>query len=224
MCRISDLWDITPSEKLFRIERMDGNSFDYKPGQFMQVSILGAGEAPIFISSSPTRSQNMDLTIRKADVLTKMMHLLKSDDNLGLRGPFGTFFDAESFKGKDLLLITGVCGLAPMKSLIQYVEDCRDDFGNANILYGAKSHQDLLYKRELVNWQHSDRLNCGVTVDNVPTGNCWDGRAGLIPSLVQSLKIEPSRTEAVKAMEYCLDAAFVDTTQHYGQSPVILNL
>lgn len=197
MCRISDVLDLTPTEKLFRIDRMDGMVFDYKPGQFMQVSIFGVGEAPISVSSSPTRGGHLDLTVRKAGVLTGMMHKLKCGDSIGLRGPFGTFFDIESFKGKDLLLIAGGCGLAPMRSLIQYVEDCRADFGKVRILYGAKSPQDVLYKEELVVWKQSDCLSCEVTVDNIPSGTCWDGKVGLILSLIYSLKINPKQTEAV---------------------------
>lgn len=197
MCRINDVRDITPTEKLFRTNRMDGMVFDHKPGQFMQVSVFGIGEAPISISSSPTRGGQLDLTVRKAGVLTGMMHKLKTGDTIGLRGPFGTFFDIESLKSKDLLLIAGGCGLAPMRSLIQYVEDCRSLFGDVTILYGAKSPRDVLYKEELAVWKRSNYLSCEVTVDNVSSGTCWDGKVGLIPSLIHSLKFDPKKTEAV---------------------------
>lgn len=197
MCRISATQELTPTEKLFRLERADGLLFDYKPGQFMQVSIFGIGEAPISVSSSPTRGDYLDLTVRKAGVLTTRMHTLGRGDTIGLRGPFGTFFDIDSFKGKDLLLIAGGCGLAPMRSLIQNVEDHRSDFGKIWILYGAKSPLDVLYKEELAVWQRSQSLTCEMTVDSVPTGTCWDGHVGLIPLLVNQLIVDPQRTEAV---------------------------
>ena len=197
MCRISTTQELTPTEKLFRLERSDGLLFNYKPGQFMQVSVFGVGEAPISVSSSLTRGNYLDLAVRKAGVLTGMMHTLKTGDTIGLRGPFGTFFDIDSFKGKDLLLIAGGCGLAPMRSLIQNVEDRRSDFGDIKILYGAKSPLDVLYKQELSVCRHSNCLTCEVTVDNVSTGTCWDGHVGLIPSLINKSSIDVQRTEAV---------------------------
>ncbi|MEJ2703285.1 MAG: FAD/NAD(P)-binding protein [Sedimentisphaerales bacterium] len=191
------MWDLTPTEKLFRLERCDGLPFDYRAGQFMQVSVFGVGEAPISVSSSPTRGDYLDLTVRKAGVLTGKMHTLKSGATIGLRGPFGTCFDINSFKGKDLLLISGGCGLAPMRALIQNVEDRRAEFGKIRILYGAKSPLDVLYKEELAAWRRSKSLTCRVTVDSVPTGTCWDGHVGLIPSLVNQSAINPRRTEAI---------------------------
>jgi sulfhydrogenase subunit gamma (sulfur reductase) len=197
ICRISTTEELTPTERLFRVEPNDGFLFDHKPGQFMQVSVFGIGEAPISISSSSTRGKFLDLAVRKAGILTGMMHTFKTGDTIGMRGPFGTFFDIDSFKGKHLLLIAGGCGLAPMRSLIQYVEDRRSDFGDIKILYGAKSPLDVLYKEELSIWRHSQNLTCEVTVDNVLTGTCWDGHVGLIPSLIRRLKVKPQRTEAV---------------------------
>jgi NAD(P)H-flavin reductase len=125
------------------------------------------------------------------------MHKLKAGDEIGLRGPFGTFFDTEAMKGKDLLLISGGCGLAPMRALIQHVEDCRDDFGNVTVLYGAKSPGDILYKDELIQWQSSEKLDCQVTVDNVPEGTCWDTNVGMITKLIPPLQIDTAKTVAV---------------------------
>jgi len=196
-CRVVFARDLTATEKLFRVERLDGKPFGHKPGQFMQVSIAGIGEAPISVSSSPTRGGYLELGVRRAGALTSTMHGLKEEDTLGMRGPFGTFFDTDSMRGRDLLLISGGCGLAPMRALIQYVEDRREDFGRITVLYGAKSPEDILYKNELAVWADSPKLACRVTVDNVAEGTCWDANVGLITELIPPLNIDPDRTTAV---------------------------
>jgi len=197
LCKLESLRDLTPTEKLFRFVRVDGKAFEHRPGQFMQVSIFGVGEAPISVSSSPTRGDYLELGVRKAGTLTGAMHGLQPGDTVGLRGPFGTFFDTDAMAGKDLVLVSGGCGLAPMRALIQHVEDRRDDFGEVTILYGAKSPDDLLYKSELAEWEASEKVACRVTVDNVTGGTCWDGNVGLITRLIPPLSIDPARTVAV---------------------------
>jgi len=196
-CRIESIADLTPTEKLFRLVRLDGKPFGHRPGQFMMVSIDGIGEAPISVSSSPSRGAFLELGVRKAGVLTGALHAMQAGDELGLRGPFGTFFDGEAMKSKDLLLISGGCGLAPMRALIQHLEDHRPNYGRVTILYGAKSPQDMLYKDELGAWQRSQSLDCHVTVDNIASGTCWDGNVGLITTLIPPLRVQPGNTIAV---------------------------
>jgi len=195
---VESVSDLTPSERLFRLVRDDGEAFGHQPGQFVQVSILGVGEAPISVSSSPTRGDYLELGVRKAGKLTGIMHdQLKAGDKIGIRGPFGSHFDAEEMKGKDLILVSGGCGLAPMRALIQYCEDTRDDYNSVTVLYGAKSPDDVLYKDELAEWEKSEALNCMHTVDAVPGGTCWDGNVGLITTLIPPLDIKPDNTVAV---------------------------
>jgi len=197
MCRVESVRDLTATEKLFKLFRQDGQPFGHKPGQFVQVSITGIGEAPISVSSSPTRGDYLELGVRKTGTLTSAMHELKTGDVIGLRGAFGTFFDTDAMKGKAILLISGGCGLAPMRALIQYIEDCRDSFSDVTILYGAKSPDDILYKDELAQWQNSEKLDCQVTVDAVSDGTCWDGNVGLITGLIRPLQIDAGKTTAV---------------------------
>ena len=196
-CKIESIKDLTTTEKLFKFVREDGKPFGHKPGQFMQVSIMGIGEAPISVSSSPTRGNYLEMGIRRTGTLTDAMHKLKVGDVIGMRGAFGTFFDTDAMKGRDLLLISGGCGLAPMRALIQFIEDERDDFGEVTILYGAKSPEDVLYKDELVKWQNSKKVECRITVDNVPEGTCWNTNVGLITKLIPPLKIDVTATTAV---------------------------
>jgi sulfhydrogenase subunit gamma (sulfur reductase) len=151
----------------------------------------------ISVSSSPTRGNYLELGVRKIGTLTSAMHNLRVGDTLGMRGPFGTCFPTDSITGKDLLLIAGGCGLAPLRSMIQYAEDNLQNFGEITIFYGAKSPQDVMYKNELTKLQQSKRINCAVTVDNVPEGTCWNYNVGLITTLFSSLKINPKNTVAI---------------------------
>jgi sulfhydrogenase subunit gamma (sulfur reductase) len=130
---------MTALEKLFTIELPDGFTLNHKPGQFVEVSLLGIGEAPISISSSPSRSNGtFELCIRQVGSLTNALHSLHPGDIVGIRGPFGRGFPIERFRGKDLLFAPGGLGLAPLRSLINEVLDNRALFGEVLILYGAR--------------------------------------------------------------------------------------
>lgn len=196
-CEIIAVTDLTPGEKLFRIRRADGLSLGHLPGQFVQVSLLGWGEAPISVASSSTREGFFELGVRRAGSLTGAMHGMKAGDAVGIRGPFGRPFDLSFLRGQDLLLISGGCGLAPMRSLIQYCEDRPDEFGHISILYGAKSPNDRLFKDELAAWEASARFACGVTVERAGGSGCYNGSVGIVTSLVSPLSFVPARTVAV---------------------------
>jgi NAD(P)H-flavin reductase len=196
-CEIIDVIDLTPAEKLFRVRRMDGAPLGHLPGQFVQVSLLGWGEAPISVASSPTRDAVFELGVRRAGSLTGAMHQMKAGDILGIRGPFGCPFDLPRLCGQDLLLISGGCGLAPMRSLIQYCEDRPSEFGHISILYGAKSPEYKLFKDELAAWEASARFACSLTVDSISGGDCYSGSVGLITALIPPLTFVPDKTVAV---------------------------
>jgi sulfhydrogenase subunit gamma (sulfur reductase) len=189
--------ELTPNERLFRLRLPDGAPLGHRPGQFVQVSLLGWGEAPISVASSPTRHGYFELGVRRAGALTGAMHELEAGATIGIRGPFGTPFNIPKLRGRDLLLISGGCGLAPMRSLIQYCEDRPEEFGRLTILYGAKSIADTLFKEDLATWEASARFACSRTVDSVGGGECYDGNVGLITALIPPLEIDPERTVAV---------------------------
>jgi len=197
LCTVDSVCDLTPTEKLFRISRLDGKGFGHRPGQFVQVSLFGHGEAPISVSSSPTRGAYLELGVRKVGELTTAMHTLRPGDTLGIRGPFGTYFDVQAMRGKDVLLISGGCGLAPMRALIQHCEGHGDEFGKVTVLYGARSPEDLLYKEDLAEWAASGKLDCRYTVDEVPSTTPWDCNVGVITTLIPPLDLDPQKTVAV---------------------------
>jgi len=189
--------DLTPDEKLFTLRLQDGSDLKHLPGQFVQLSLLGFTEAPISVASSPTRSGVFDLAIRRAGLLTAEMHKKLPGDRVGIRGPFGSSFDLSLFKGKDLLLISGGCGLAPLRSLIQYCQDRYEEFGRVEIIYGARNPDMLLFKDDLKEWQSAAVFGCSITVDDISGGECFEGSVGLITTLIPSLDMDPYRTYAV---------------------------
>jgi NAD(P)H-flavin reductase len=155
------------------------------------------GEAPISVASSPTRGPYLELGVRKVGALTTALHAMRPGDEVGIRGPFGTCFDVGAVRGKDVLLIAGGCGLAPMRALVQYCEDRRDEFGKVRLLYGAKTPQDALYKDDLARWAGSEAFDCHYTVDDVLPGQAWEANVGLITRLIPPLSVDPANTVAV---------------------------
>lgn len=196
-CKIVAVSELTPHEKLFRVRLPGGAELDHLPGQFVQVSLLGWGEAPISVASSPTRDGFFEMGVRRAGSLTSALHRLGDGATIGIRGPYGRPFDLPRLRGKDLLLISGGCGLAPLRSLIQYCEDRPEEFGRVTILYGAKSPADTLFKDELAAWETSARFTCSRTVDSVTGGECYSGSVGLITALIPPLAFAAERTMAV---------------------------
>ena len=187
---------ITALEKLFTVELPPGQSLGHKPGQFVEVSLLGIGEAPISISSSPSRSNGtFELCVRKVGDVTTAMHNLGEGATIGVRGPFGTGFPLDKFKGRDILVAAGGLSLAPVRSVIHQVFDERGSYGRFIILYGAKTPSDLLFTDELEMWSKRDDVEVLVTVDRGDAN--WKGNVGVITTLFPKISISPRNTIAI---------------------------
>ncbi|MBN2469508.1 MAG: FAD/NAD(P)-binding protein [Anaerolineae bacterium] len=194
--RILDIKDHTAIEKVFKIELPSGFSLNHRPGQFVQISVLGVGEAPISISSSPSRSNGtFEVCVRRVGSVTNAMHAMKPGDMLAIRGPFGRGFPVERFRGKDILFVPGGLGLAPLRSLINEVLDERGKYGRVIILYGTKSPADILFANEIEEWKQRTDIEFHMTVDN-PDEN-WTGNAGVITTLFPKVQIHPRNMVAV---------------------------
>ena len=138
MARVIAIEQLSGAEKLFTIESPNGG-LGHAPGQFVMVSVLGVGEAPISITSSPSRSNGrFELCVRTEGKVPSALHSLEAGAKVGVRGPFGTGFPLERMRGKDVLFAPGGLGLAPLRSLINQVIDERGSFGRVIILYGTK--------------------------------------------------------------------------------------
>ncbi len=185
---------MTATEKWFDIKLEDGD-LDHEPGQFVQVELYGVGEAPISVCSSPTKRGSFELTVRSAGRLTKHMHSMGKGDWLGIRGPFGKPFPVKLMTGNDLLFVAGGLGIAPLRSLINYVMDNRREFGKVDILLGCKTPTDMLFGDEIKEWQKRLDVNFSCTVDR--TAPDWKGNVGLITSLIPGVTINPEKTFGV---------------------------
>ncbi|MBU1699865.1 MAG: 4Fe-4S dicluster domain-containing protein [Candidatus Eisenbacteria bacterium] len=194
MAEIKSVQQMTDLEKLFEIQLPDGAELNHKPGQFVELSLFGAGEAPISISSSPAKKGVFDLGIRKVGRLTEMMHRLQPGDRVGIRGPFGNGFDLEKLKGKDVLIIAGGIGLVPLRSLINTVIADREAYGRLIICYGSKSDQELLFGNERKMWDEDPSIEFHVTVDRGSPD--WTGKIGVITTLIPELALDLERTIA----------------------------
>ena len=186
---------MTAQEKYFKIALEQGISLDHEPGQFVMVSLLGIGEAPISISSSPTKRSYFELVVRNVGKVTNALHKMEAGDSLGIRGPFGRGFPVQILEGNDLLFVAGGLGVVPLRSLINFVIDNRRDFGKVHILLGCKKPADLLFANEIKEWGKRLDVNFNCTVDKADPD--WKGNIGLITSLIPGVNLNPKRTFAV---------------------------
>ena len=183
-------------ENLYSLRLANGQPLGHQPGQFVQVAMLGIGEAPISICSSPTRPDTFELCVRRVGELTEHIHKLREGDVIGIRGPLGHGFDVSELHGKDILIVAGGLGIAPVRSLIQYILDERARFGQFHLLYGARSPDELLFRNDLTAWRERDDVNFHVTVDR--PDEQWRGRSGVVTTLFNEVpKLEPADTRVV---------------------------
>jgi sulfhydrogenase subunit gamma (sulfur reductase) len=156
---------------------------------------MGIGEAPISISSSPSRSNGtFELCVRRVGDVTNALHGMKPGEVVGVRGPFGHGFPIERMKGKDILFAAGGLGLAPLRSLINQVLDERGAFGRVIVLYGTKHPSEILFKGELEEWAERDDVEFHMTVDRADEG--WTGNVGVITRLFPKVTVNPRNTVA----------------------------
>jgi NAD(P)H-flavin reductase len=195
IARLLKVEQMTELEKLFTLELPGGRSLGNEPGQFVEVSLFGIGEAPISISSSPSRSNGtFELCVRSVGDVTNAMHGLVPGAALGVRGPFGHGFPVERMKGKDILFAAGGLGLAPLRSLINEVLDQRGFFGRVIILYGTKQPSEILFEDELRKWAKREDVEFHMTVDR--GDETWTGNVGVITTLFPSIAVNPRNTVA----------------------------
>jgi NAD(P)H-flavin reductase len=198
MARIVRVYPMVEENHLFTLRFLDerlARSFQFQPGQFVMLSVPGAGEAPISISSSPSRPGVLELCVRRAGRVTSALYRLKPNQLVGIRGPYGNGFPIAEMAGDDLLIAAGGLGMAPLRSLLWYALDNRDQFQNIILMYGAKTPASMLFREELGSLVDRTDMQCLLTVDADPTGT-WKNHIGLLPKLFDHARIVPSRTFA----------------------------
>ena len=184
--------DLTGTEKLFEMHLLSGEPLGHNPGQFVELSVMGIGEAPISVSSAPRQTNSFELAIRKVGNLTNAMHRLSVGDWVGIRGPFGTHFPVAETQGKDILFVAGGIGLVPLRSFIHFVLENRENYGEVTILFGARNPSERLFLDELDRWRNRTDVRYLETVDRPDPE--WKGHVGVITTLFPQIDIDPSNT------------------------------
>jgi NAD(P)H-flavin reductase len=188
LATVADVSQMNVTEKYLRLS-MDDGQFDFTPGQFVEVSIAGFGEAPITISSSPTLADSFELVVRKIGRVSGAIHGLKRGDKLGIRGPLGKgIYPVEEAKGKNLVFICGGIGMVPQRSFINYALDNRGDYGDVAILQGTKSYDLRLFTSEIEAWSQRGDVQMLETLDEGDAR--WKGNVGVVTKLIPKVETD----------------------------------
>jgi NAD(P)H-flavin reductase len=198
MARIVRIVPMVEDNYLFTLRFLndaDIRSWQHRPGQFVMMSIPGAGEAPISISSTPTRPGVLEFCVRRVGRLTDALYRLRTNDLVGIRGPYGNGFPVEVMHGSNLLLIAGGLGMAPLRSLLGYALDQRDRFLDVTLMYGARTPDAMLFRDELSTLVGRSDMSCLLGVDEDPAGH-WPHHVGRLTSLFDHAIIDARTTYA----------------------------
>lgn len=195
MARVVAKQRLTEMMILLRLQLDSGELLEHSPGQFLQISLPGYGEAPISLCSSPTQIETFELCVAAVGNLSEAMHDLRPGDYVGIRGPYGHGFPLDDLRGRDILCVAGGIGLAPLRSLINYVADRRSEFGRMILVYGARIPKEQLFKDDLALWDARDDFETLYTVDQ--PDDDWTGRTGVVTiPLRDEVTVSPADTTA----------------------------
>jgi len=184
------------SRDTFTLEIDPGNeSPGFAPGQFNMLYVFGVGEVPISVSGDPTDRRRLLHTTREVGVVTGAMGRLRRGASIGVRGPYGRPWPLERAAGRDVVVVAGGIGLAPLRSALYEIVARRRDFGSVVLLYGARSPEDILFRRDLDRWQASAGIVVSVTVDHAI--GAWPGRVGVVPTLISHAPFDAANAVAL---------------------------
>ena len=173
----------------------DAAEFSFAPGQFNMLYVFGVGEVPISISGDPATTDSVVHTVRAVGAVTRAMRQLKRDDRIGVRGPFGSAWPVSEAAGRDVVIVTGGIGLAPLRPAFYHLLNHRDDYNRVVLLYGARTRDDILYRDELKQWRAELDLEVDVTVDR--SEGRWRGNVGVVTTLIPRAAFDPGNTVAM---------------------------
>lgn len=196
--KLIEVRDLAAEIKLLRVELLDGGAEAFKswlPGQFAFVSAFGMGEAPFGIANMPGDSSLIDFAVARIGSVTTALHELGEGDFVGVRGPMGNCFPMEKFKGKNLVVLGGGIGGAPLRPVIQTVINQRADYGSLTILWAARNQSLLVFTDEYNDWQAAPDTRLHLTVDQADSA--WDHNVGLITELLKKVNPSPKNTISV---------------------------
>lgn len=191
--RLTDVIDESPLIKTFVLVPED--KFSFETGQFIELSVDGIGEAPFTPSSSPLVKETLEVTVMKTGYVTNYMHMLKPGIFMGIRGPYGRGYPVDKFFGKEVLILGGGCGLAPIRSLLFALEDIKDKLEKVILCYGSKTPSDCIYKPLFDRLNNTEKFEAYRTVDKADEE--WDGSVGVATALLNKIKINIENSIAV---------------------------
>ena len=169
--------------------------FPFAPGQFNMLYIFGVGEVPISISGDPDRPETLVHTVRAVGAVSRAICGLKKGDTLGVRGPFGAPWPVAAAPGLDVLVIAGGLGLAPLRPAVYHLLARRPEYGNLELIYGSRTPEDMVFRRELERWRGRFDFRVHVTVDSA--GPDWRGNVGVVPTFISRARFDPEQTMAL---------------------------
>ncbi len=197
LATLKSVIDLTPDVKLLKVELADPGiraSFDYKPGQFAMLSAFGEGEAPFGIVSL-ANEDGLEFAVRRIGSVTRALHETEPGESLGIRGPFGNCFPLENYVNKNIVIIGGGIGMAPLRPVIKKILGQRNKYGKLLIINGARSPKDLVFAPEFQTWMEAPNTKLVLTVDR--GDEKWGGKVGLIPDVVKEVAPSPDNTIAI---------------------------
>jgi sulfhydrogenase subunit gamma (sulfur reductase) len=188
----------TPNIKSIRLAFDDASvmeAFSFQPGHVGQLGIMGVGESTFAIASPPSEKRYFQFSVMKTGVVTTAIHELAPGDKVAVRAPMGNRFPIEDWKGKNILVIGGGIGMAPLRSLFMHLSDNRSDYGNLQLIYGARTPVDVCYADECSRWEQEEGISFITTID--AEHQQWEGRVGLVPSVLEEENPSPENNIAV---------------------------
>jgi NAD(P)H-flavin reductase len=193
---VREVFKETPDTFTLRLDPENAvNETVFRPGQFSMLWVFGVGEMPISISGDPALHNRLVYTVRSVGQATHSLVNQRVGNGVGVRGPFGTGWPVEAARGRDVIVVAGGIGLAPLRPVIYQVLQHRKDYGRLVILYGGRSPRDLLYREELAKWTRNSETQVLVTVDY--GGLSWRGHVGVVTTLFKYSRLHPARSVAM---------------------------
>jgi len=181
--------------KTFVLEMQDGSAMESLPGQFVEVSVQGYGESTFAISRLEPGGRRFHVSVKRMGHLTKMLHRSAEGETVGVRGPYGKPFPVEEWQGKGVVVIGGGIGLAPLRPVVDHVLEQRDGFAGLEVVFGARTPQDMLFKEDMEKWTGDDWVKLHTTIDFAAEG--WDGLVGFVPVVAKDLGLKPDNRVAI---------------------------
>ena len=191
---ITEIIDESPTIKSFVV--VPEEEFKFETGQFVELTLPGVGEAPFTPSSSPSETKQMEITIMKAGKVTGLLHECKKGQKVGLRGPYGNGYPVDDYAGKEVYIVGGGVGLAPIRSLFLTLVERIGDFKKIVCRFGAKTPADYIYKDTVFGeWQKIKGVEMKLTVDEADNG--WKDSVGVVTTILKPKDVDVKNAVAV---------------------------